>query len=558
MSFKIKILTQLLLFCNLSLIGQNEALLERKQIIKNILTQEVPVLFLAGSAQKEIQEVFVKDEQVQRYFFTATGEPMFNEIFGIFPLRASEMTYKLPSCATGDCARVEMYNYAMNESVIGFINTKTKTVLSINAYKDVQPDIPPHLVDIANLIAKQNIDVLAELTKYNITADPLMSGTKTSLNRTQCQRSKHLCVAPTYTIGAKALWVIVDLTELKVAGMKWTNTGEGEYVTERSAQNGKVMDCFCDINNTLDLLGWSLEYSMTRSDGLKVSNINYEGKNIVKSIKVVDWHVSYSKVDGFGYSDAIGCPEYSTAAVHAIEAPKIDLIITNGDTIGFQIVQEYYSQDWPLPCNYNYYQRFEFYKDGSFMPLVGSIGRGCGTNGTYRPVTRISFGKDINTVEQSQSGNQWKKWDTEGWTQQSDTMTLAQDDAWFRLSSEQTKMTYHLVANNGQLDKDSHGDNAFLYVTKFHDNKDEGEFDLPAIGSCCNLDYKQGPEMFFEPIAESLNDTEVVLWYVPQLVNDNTPGKEYCWAEMKLIDGILMPVTFPCLSGPYFKNMTNE
>ena len=41
----------------------------------------------------------------------------------------------------------------------------------------------------------------------------------------------------------------------------------------------------------------------------------------------MDWHVSYSKIDGFGYSDAVGCPEFSQAAVVAVSDPKVSEII---------------------------------------------------------------------------------------------------------------------------------------------------------------------------------------------------------------------------------------
>ena len=136
---------------------------------------------------------------------------------------------------------------------------------------------------------------------------------------------------------------------------------------------------------------WKMDYNITSSDGLKVSNVFYKGEPIIKDAKLVDWHVNYSNTDGFGYSDAVGCPYFSTAAVIAIEPPQILPIIENGVEVGCILQQNFYSEGWPLPCNYNYCQKFEFYNDGRFRVACASLGRGCGNNGTYRPVIRVSF-----------------------------------------------------------------------------------------------------------------------------------------------------------------------
>jgi hypothetical protein len=109
-----------------------------------------------------------------------------------------------------------------------------------------------------------------------------------------------------------------------------------------------------------------------------------------------------------------------------------------------------------------------------------------------------------------------------------------------------------MVANNGQLDSLSRGDHAYLYVTKHHPNKDEGDGNLPTIGPCCNTDYQQGPEKFIDPNPEPILNTELVLWYVSQLKNDDTPGKQYCWAESVVENGVYVAKTYPCYSGPMF------
>lgn len=550
----------LILFCIKPTTAQNSYTYNmRLNEVEQVLKQSIPVILAKGIQDKKLlkaQELFLNDSRVAKYYIDKDGNKILNEIFGIFLVRESDIYKDIKACTNGECFRIEMYNYVFNETIIGFVNMAEEKVITINKLKNVQPDLPPHLVNLAVEIAYADEEVKKELLLNNINTKPLMAGTKTALNKTHCQRSQHLCVAPTFISGSSALWVIVDLTYLKVVGIKWTNTGENEYNSERSVQNHKIMSCFCDITNKIEKLGWSFDYSMTRSDGLKVSNILYHGTKIVKSIKLVDWHVNYSNVEGFGYADAVGCPEYSTAAVHAVEVPRMEWIVENNDTIGFKLIQEYYSEGWPAPCNYNYYQSFDFYKDGSFRPIAGSVGRGCGINGVYKPITRISLGEGFTKAFEFTSGNTWKKWKNEGWLEQNDTINLNHQSQWLRFKS--SEMTYAMIPNMGQFGKTERGDNAFVYLTKFKETAEEGESDLPAIGTCCNLDFRQGPENFIESIPEEIDDHEMVIWYVPKLTNDNTPGKEYCWAEMKTINGVLKPLTFPCLSGPLFKIVENE
>ena len=95
------------------------------------------------------------------------------------------------------------------------------------------------------------------------------------MNKTKCERSKHLCVAPTFVVtGEKALWAIVDLTDLALVGVRWTQVGTtGKPVTEKSLQNEVLTKQFCETNNSLDKNGWKLNYILTGSDGLKISDV---------------------------------------------------------------------------------------------------------------------------------------------------------------------------------------------------------------------------------------------------------------------------------------------
>ena len=65
---------------------------------------------------------------------------------------------------------------------------------------------------------------------------------------------------------------------------------------------------------------------------------------------------------------------------------------------------------------------------------------------------------------------------------------------------------------------------------------EQGDADMITIGPCCNTDYWQGPEKFVEP-PEPIAASDLVLWYVPQLKNDDTPGQQYCWMESVIEQG---------------------
>lgn len=536
--------------------GEPAYLAARRQVVANALAAPQPVVLLAfganETAKANAQKIAINDAQVQRPFRAAqTNEPLLNEVFEVSALRPSDVPPSAPTCANGSCYRVEIYNYALNLTTIAIVNTTQNQVVSTNYFPQQQPDLPPHLAQLALSIAADSPEVIEAYGMKPDTSKGLMPATKTALNRTRCERSQHLCVAPTFIKNDKALWAIVDLTALKLVGVRWTNVGStGERTSERKMQNEKIMSCFCDKETQLARNGWQLQYSLTRSDGLRISQIRYNNTPVINDVKMVDWHVSYSTTDGFGYSDAIGCPEFSEAAVVAIEAPKVMPLLNNTDTVGFVIEQTYSSEGWPTPCNYNYLQRFEFYKNGNFRPIIASLGRGCGNNATYRPVTRIAWAGANNSFFEWKN-TVWQSWQHEKWTQQTELSGLTPENYWAKIANPNNK-GFYMVANNGQLDSLSRGDHAYLYVTKHHPNKDEGDGNLPTIGPCCNTDYQQGPEKFIDPNPEPILNTELVLWYVSQLKNDDTPGKQYCWAESVVENGVYVAKTYPCYSGPMF------
>ena len=531
---------------------------ERVQTIQAALQQVQPILLdesLLDERQQVAQILAVQDPFFAQFYRDAQSKnPLRNEIFGVHPARDSDL-FGLPNTIlTANCYRVELYNFAHNVTAVAIVDVENKQLVAKNIYPHTQPDLPAHLVQLATKIAVQSPEVQAALGYTPAQSDALMADTKTALNRTRCERSRHLCVAPTFVKGNKALWAIVDLTDHRLVGIRWTNVGTtrpAAPITERRLQDDKITACFCDQEQPLKQNDWQLRYQLTSSDGLRISDVTFKEKPVLQSAKLVDWHVSYSGTDGFGYSDAVGCPYFSQSAVIALDVPQVGKLYENGQEVGFVLEQTFRSDGWPTPCNYNYKQRYEFYNDGRFRVACASLGRGCGDNGTYRPVFRIVFAANNPTFAEW-TGNSWLNWKTEAWQLQQPTTNYTTEGYQYRLT-DKNQSGYYLMPSNGQFADGGRGDQAYVYVTRIHADKDEGEADLVTIGPCCNEDYRQGPERFIEPTPEPLADApQVAVWYVAQLKNDDTPGRQYCWAESEVKDGIFSTEVFPCFCGPLF------
>lgn len=526
-------------------------------LIQVSLTKETPVVLLQRTLSDEeakVQEIVLQDPTFRSFLKDSSGRAYRNEIFGIYPARESDLLPANKSfCIDQKCYRIEMYNFARNITTIAVVNYTSSQTIQVTHYIAMQPELPEHLKKLAIQMALENQKVQEALDMKPEMKDALMADTKTALNNSRCERSKHLCVAPTFVKDKKALWTIVDLTDLNVAGLRWTNLGETpvvtEVVSERRIQNESITNCYCKTSVGLNKNKWNLDYMITGNDGLRISDVSFDGKPVISSAKLVDWHVSYSKTEGFGYSDAVGCPYFSSATVVAIDPPKIAEIIKDNQSIGFSIEQFFRSDAWPSPCNYQYFQRYEFYNDGKFRVAAANIGRGCGNDGTYRPVFRIAFAGDQHQVGEW-TGENYSPIETEGWRLQQFNTKYDQEGAMFRLSTGGS--SYRLVPGNGKFGDGGRGDNAYVYFTKYKADVDEGESDLPTIGPCCNTDYQQGPEKFIDSQPESIKNGKVVVWYVPQIKNDDTKGKEYCWAEARLVNGVYKTEMFPCISGPLF------
>ncbi len=528
---------------------------EREAQVQAALKLDPPVLRLQGltAEQQQAQEIALRDPRVLEYARNPqTGEALRNEVMGVYAIRDSDITQATQACKTNQCFRVELYNFAYNLTTRAIVDLTTKQVLSATQLPDTQPDLPEQLVKLATQIAVNAPEVQQALGFKPGEGDALMASTKTALNGTRCERSRHLCVAPTFVKDDRALWAIVDLTDNRLVGTRWTSVAgtPNNHVTEQKLADEVISEKYCNTNIAVAQDGWTFNYILTASDGLRVSEVMFKSKAVLDSAKLVDWHVSYSQREGFGYSDAIGCPTFSSAAVVPYAEPTIDDIVRDGQKIGFAIAQEFRSQGWPLPCNYSYRQRFEFYSDGRYRIVAGSIGRGCGNDGMYRPVLRIDPAGDDLTFDEW-TGSDWKVWQTERWQVMKPETPFTPEGFQYRFLNTQGA-GYAIEPGRGQFGDGGRGDFAYMYATRRHSDRDEGASDMITIGPCCNPDYQQGPEKFIDDPPEPIEKAPITLWYVMQLKNDDTPGREYCWARYELVDGVYQVKSFPCYAGPMF------
>ncbi len=513
----------------------------------------LPVEQDLDSNQKMAQALAVNSQRLQNLALDPiSSAPYRVEVFGVYPARESDITTESAACLDTVCYRVDVFNFATNATYSVLVDIPARQVVGVDTLRGSSPEIPKHLVETAMRVATTSPQVIDALGFNPAPDEPTMPNVKTALNNTACERSQHLCVAPTFIVDDRALWVIVDLVDERVAGIRWTDLGDfsGGLPTEELIQREDIFERYCKQVTELARDGWRMDYMLTASDGLRISDVSFNDQPVLDSAKLVDYHVSYSSQEGFGYSDAIGCPAFSSAAVVAMEPPLIEPIVVDGAEVGFALLQDYWHPLWPQPCNYRYQQRYEFYKDGRFRIAAANLGRGCGADATYRLLFRIqpaTGGSGYDFAEWG--GESWETWQEEQWRLQDENTLYTPEGFQYRITTPEGN-GYYLEPGQGQFGDDGRGDNAITYVT-LH-NPEEGDADMGTLGVCCNNNYEQGPEIFIDSPPQDITNSELVVWYVPQVENDDTPGQEYCWADTAVEEGMIVTKSWPCWSGPMF------
>ncbi len=528
--------------------------------------------------EKVAQEILLKNKTLLEDGMI-NGKPTHRDIMRIEPVNISDLNEKESRiCKKDSCYKALIYNFYTNSTTQAIVDITKKRVLSLTKYSNFQPDISLRLKRIAEAIVLNSKKIANELGHSPKKYEMSMANVRTALQGgSPCEDSNHLCVAPTFAKHKeeRALWAIVDLTDLRLVAAKWAGLGKTttpSCISQRALENRYIMENFCKKDTTLNRDGWSIKYRLTSSDGLEIKDVKFNGVDVIKSAKVVDWHVAYRGlgdinvseavyVEGrrvefvkennnsymFGYNDAMGCPMFSTSVVLAFNGPEVsDIKNKDGKSIGFAINQDFRNPKWPMACNYRYENRFEFYKDGSFRVVAINKGRGCANKAIYRPVMRIDLaGSD--EVFSILDGKGWREWKKEQSYHSTSKEKRYKNRFLYKISSKNN--TYYIEPNRGEFKDGSRGDHERVYVSLF--KEEEGARDLMTLGSCCNLS-KDGPERFLTP-AEDIYKKDIVLWYVPRIKNDDRSGSEYCWADTEIgEDGNLKIKIWPCIVGPKF------
>jgi hypothetical protein len=469
------------------------------------------------------------------------------EVFGVQNV-GQHFTAAAAACAQANCQQVNIYNFDTNTTISVIVNADTAVVLDILVQPQMQPGINKRLADHALELAYNHPEVVQKLGFVPTHADmvPVPGG----LANSSCGLD-HLCVAPTFVIpGAnQMLWVVVDLTEDRVAGTALSTLDPNDIPVEPLDITGG-----CPSPGSVNQHGWQMNYDVTASDGLRVYNVSYNGVPVLTSGKLAEWHVDYNSGSS-GFVDVTGCGggggfpiyPYGDTVVRSFQAGS------TSDT-GFEVVQDFRMGSWGNSCNYRYEQHWQFFADGRFRVVTGSFGKGCNYNGgmsVYRPVIRldVAIDGDADDTFSRWDGSEWQEINQETYLTPYDEAdhgaheTNGQGYSWRVL--DDSGMGFHIVMDVGQFAPEERGDEPFWYITRHRPS--EGDADLGSFGSgyCCNDNHQQGPEIFVNN--ETIGSENIVLWYVAQNRTSVTEPY-YCWT----LQGEPNPITYPCFSGPMF------
>jgi hypothetical protein len=513
----------------------------------------LPLETAITTEQQTAQTLALADARVQ-----ALTNGQRSEVFGVRRM-GQQFTQASVACATAVCYQVEIYSFDENATVTAVVDTDAGVVRDVLPQPNMQPGINLRLANRALQLALNDPGVIEALGFRPAQAD--MAPVAAGLRGSTCDQG-HLCAGPTFRQGNRILWAIVDLTTETVAGLRWTTVADDGNAIPYQPDGG-----FCPTPGSANRDGWALSYETTGTDGLRVYNVSYQGRTVLTSASLPEWHVDYNGEYYFpGFFDVTGCggsgggfpilPYGETAVRDMLDGSTV---------IGFEVVQDFRMSAWGTACNYRYGQRYQFYADGRFRVVVGAFGRGCGDDPAmqqpvYRPVVRIDIAVD------GDANDSFALWDGQQWlVQANETYRTPYESAGFGPHQLTTANAgwwvmdaggagFYIEPGLGQFNDGGLGDNPFIYIT-LH-KPEEGDTDLPIFSPpgpsyCCNDDHLQGPDIFVND--EPISNANLVLWYVPQSTTDRIPEAEdgngrYCWT----VDGGDPPETYPCFAGPMF------
>jgi hypothetical protein len=467
------------------------------------------------------------------------------EVFNVFRRSAG--------CQSGDCYQVNIYDFERNGTITVMVDGARGVVESADWLPESQPAFSTRIQRLATEAILASADVADAIGFVPISADiELMQSHH--IDSPNCN-GNHVCIATVFTVDGGVVWVMYDGTLEQIDKIWWGERYNEDVAMrdyrpiDKSAAFDRIPED-CGVTRPYSRGGWSLNYLTLPSDGLEVSDVTFDDIPVAKSAKLIEWHARYPS--GFGFVDYTGCSGGGGGfAIYPFGNTRIEMIMDNGEEIGFTLVQDFRMGSWPNSCNYRYEQHIQFFYDGRWRMGTWAYGRGCGNGqlneATYRPVFRIDL--DINGADNNHAdfwnGTTWQQIDTEMWALQDEIVTRELYKYRFR---HEDGTAWAMAPGQGQFADSGTGDAAWVYLTRFRTA--EGANDLPSIGTCCNEDHRQGPHNYVN--GESVADANIVLWYVSQsktvtswAVNQGLGEKPYCWADSTTS-------YWPCITGPMF------
>lgn len=495
----------------------------------------LPISDLQSDDQMEAQAIAVVDEAVRAYTDGTRAE-----VFAVMPV-VTDYTERAAACATDNCWQVNIYDLDADATIAALVSLDQDAVLDVLYMPHMQPYLPKRLSDRAVEIALAAPEVAQVLGDRPLAAD--WTPMPANLVNSVCE-SGRLCVAALFDLEDYLLWAFVDLKTETLVDISWTaidpDPGIDRGADFKLAQRG------CDPPVTITQDGWTLTYAVAGSDGLAITNASYNGMEVLTRAKLVQWNVDYGTS---GFRDSTGCDGNGGFLIW----PYGDTAIVTLDG-GFEIRQDFRMGGWGGGCAYRYEQRYQFYADGRFRVKQGAFGKGCNNNGIYRPLVRIDMAVD------GDEGDTVSQWANDEWSPLLTEAVMPDVPGPFTLNETSPEgyawriddangAGYYIEPGRGQFGDEGRGDNEYFYVVQHKPS--EGDADMGAIGSCCSEPF-HGPEEFVN--GESVDSTNVVLWYVPQSQTVPTAPDYYCWT----VSGEPNPETYPCWTGPMFHPIAEE
>lgn len=496
----------------------------------------LPLAASLTAAQTAAQRLALANPQVQTLTSGQRSEVMSVGAVG------QQVTAASAACAQSECYQVNIYNFDSDSTVSAIVDVAAQTVRDVLYQPGLQPGINQRLAERALAIAQSHPDVIAALGYVPQQADmaPVAGGVRNSV----CSQG-HLCAIPTFRKGNEMLWAVIDLTTESLLLLNWTQ------IEDDGRSVPFVYNEDCPAPGSVSRDGWEIGYEVTRSDGLRVFNGRYAGRDALTSAKLVEWHVDYNGTHVVsGFEDVTGCGGGGGGFfVYPFGETEVRDLLVGGSVVGFEIVQDFRMARWGDPCNYRYDQHMQFFDDGRFRIVSGAYGRGCGIHPVYRPVVRIDLATDgdANDSVALWNGRFWQPQPTEFY-QTPDQHQFTAEGYVMWVMDQVSGAGFYVQPGRGQFGDGGRGDEPFIYVTQHRSS--EGDADMPIFGGlCCEDDYQQGPHAYVNN--EAIVDENIVLWYVAQQQTDGLTDDGdgiYCWTEV----GEPNPVTQPCFSGPMF------